>query len=365
MADAPALDAYAASHPPLPRLPMNQRAVLSPLNLVLILPTGDMEASALAGLPQDLLHGAWWTTVTASYGISVGSSSVLYGSAIASGTNMTWAQIQSYISTTLASNGAQASPGNTLYLFFFSEGAHFIDASGTIHADAAHAAHFDAADDAYGYVSWGALDDVTWLASHEIVEAATDTPLGSGYAFPYDVHTPPWQQSVWAFSEGHENADMCERLHWVVAGTYEYTRIWSNDAAAADSDPCVPARGSAYYNVGAWQSWVPVAAGQTASIDLVGWANGPVDDWPLTPNVVGDNAEEFHASIVSPTSKTIAGGTLPTIHNGGTAKLTLAVDATAASGHYAVVRIQSDAKLPMSSAWSPSWAVWPVGFYVP
>jgi hypothetical protein len=92
-----------------------------------------------------------------------------------------------------------------------------------------------------------ALDQVTDTISHELVEAATDPKVISAPAF----ETVDQEHIAWSRAAGAELADMCE---WSTAesdrlvGNYLVQRIWSNKAATAGTDPCVPAAPGMYFN---------------------------------------------------------------------------------------------------------------------
>lgn len=95
------------------------------------------------------------------------------------------------------------------------------------------------------------IDSITRVLSHEILEAATD---------PYPNAQPAWAQpstksppeGAWAIAyTGGELGDMCEhRSDSTVRPDdvgYEVSRSWSNRAAAAMQDPCVPTFGATTY----------------------------------------------------------------------------------------------------------------------
>jgi len=83
------------------------------------------------------------------------------------------------------------------------------------------------------------LDALTMSVSHELVEGATD-PFSSKYAFalPDDDHF------AWSIETGGEAGDMCAAVPGAnthVPGiSYVVQRTWSNLAAKAGADPCVP-----------------------------------------------------------------------------------------------------------------------------
>jgi hypothetical protein len=121
------------------------------------------------------------------------------------------------------------------------------------------------------------LQETTIAASHEIIEAATDpystsTTLG-WYLNENDVTFIPWAGIGYG-----EVGDNCVDFTGYNQDEYTYTsgansftvqRIWSNAAAAAGGDPCVPAQqgGKPYFNVAAEQWLVTEAVGATTVFD--------------------------------------------------------------------------------------------------
>ncbi len=93
------------------------------------------------------------------------------------------------------------------------------------------------------------LQLVTTTVSHEMVETATDpfvsSSNGAAYAQTDDADI------VWTLATGGEIADMCELnadSNYLPPGaTYMIQRVWSNAAARAGDDPCVPVASSAPY----------------------------------------------------------------------------------------------------------------------
>jgi hypothetical protein len=88
--------------------------------------------------------------------------------------------------------------------------------------------------------SFSVLDNLTASASHEWIEAATDPRVETTPAFGDSDPT----NYIWAYTPGAEVGDYCEYLdvaYQKLVGTYVVQRTWSNAAAAAGHDPCVPA----------------------------------------------------------------------------------------------------------------------------
>ena len=89
------------------------------------------------------------------------------------------------------------------------------------------------------------LDEVTISTSHELIEAATDPTVETTPAFG-DADAAHW---TWAVTPGAEVGDFCEYVDTAYAplvGTFNVQRTWSNAAAKAGHDPCVPAAPGPY-----------------------------------------------------------------------------------------------------------------------
>ncbi len=89
------------------------------------------------------------------------------------------------------------------------------------------------------------LDELTISLSHELLEAATDPRVESAPAFG-DVDD---DHAILEIMPGAENGDLCEDrdtayIHGV--GDFMVQRTWSNAAATAGHDPCVPAPATTY-----------------------------------------------------------------------------------------------------------------------
>jgi hypothetical protein len=170
------------------------------------------------------------------------------------------------------------------------------------------------------------VDAVTVTTSHELVEGVTD-PYSSQYAYalPDDNHF------AWSIETGGEAGDMCAAVPGAnthVPGlSYMVQRTWSNAAARAGADPCVPHVAAAPYVVAApvldhikvsgnatLGVQVPVGESRTIEVDLSTdgpasqpWTVKAVDGAVLlggTPNLdfswdrtTGDNGDRLHLTI--------------------------------------------------------------------
>ncbi|MEO7095841.1 MAG: hypothetical protein ABI175_21455 [Polyangiales bacterium] len=146
-------------------------------------------------------------------------------------------------------------------------------------------------------------DAMVSTASHELGEAATDPQVRSrsgwrGFDDPFMV----WE--VWNDFQ-NENGDACEfyRDSFIVGPTefpFAVQRQWSNAAAKAGKDPCVPAQEDAYFSVvpvpledvtadmtfyggtkGFKTKGIHVDVGATRDIELGFFSSAPTADWTL------------------------------------------------------------------------------------
>jgi len=149
------------------------------------------------------------------------------------------------------------------------------------------------------------LQYVTTTVIHEMVESATD---------PYFVSDPAFEQTdddhiVWTFLTGGEVSDMCEYdvdANYTPPGaTYEIQRSWSNAAAKAGTNPCVPVPPGEpyfnsvpvlpdtvnldYYGTQIQTKGVSIPVGQSKTIDLQLWSEAPTSgEWTVTAYDLND-----------------------------------------------------------------------------
>ncbi len=140
------------------------------------------------------------------------------------------------------------------------------------------------------------LDITTSSTTHEIVEAMTD---------PYPNQSPAYNtldanHLLWEYMlGGAEIGDMCaQSLHSFGLNAelgYTVQRSWSNKAAAASHDPCVPqATGEVYFNAiyeptdsvdvggGMTTKAMALAVGQSKTVDVTLISDGPMNAFNVT-----------------------------------------------------------------------------------
>ncbi|MHB8419526.1 MAG: hypothetical protein ACYDCL_15730 [Myxococcales bacterium] len=198
--------------------------------------------------------------------------------------------------------------------------------------------------------------EVQAAASHEILEAATDPLPASQPAYQLPASSP-WNLAT--ASAGGEVADLCFPLSEVDHG-FTVSLGWSNAAAAAGGDPCVPSSQSApYFSVSPEPASLTLVPGSPpAEVALVGWATGPI----ATPWAVG---LELAPGATFQPNATLSETTL---ENDGTAELKLSVPAGTSPGSATLV-VYSQAPGALGPGESPSFgnheSYWPLEVTVP
>jgi hypothetical protein len=173
------------------------------------------------------------------------------------------------------------------------------------------------------------FDLTTLMASHEMVEAATD-PNGTAFSQTDDAHVS------WAYFFGSEVGDMCA-FHAGAAIKpadlgYTVQRSWSNVAAAASLDPCVPGASDPFFvaapvaekgialPTGLGGSFASegfnLPAGMSITID-VGFYGQAAGSWTVTPftYAMEHGTAEPYLAFSPPTLSGKSGDVVPlTIH---------------------------------------------------
>lgn len=172
-------------------------------------------------------------------------------------------------------------------------------------------------------------ENIEWAASHEFIEAATDPLPDTDPGYLITSETNPWALI------GGEVADLCTGIfpQWSEGGYNAINRVWSNGPAAAGGDPCQPEpAGDPFYSTDDEPlTLVPVTAGSQTTFTVTGWSTGVVPDW----EVLTEYYEGTFTAVPTLTPAT------PTLNNGQTASLTIAVPAGTASQSYSIIDVLS------------------------
>jgi hypothetical protein len=138
------------------------------------------------------------------------------------------------------------------------------------------------------------VDGATLVASHELMEAVTDSD-GPGWQIHTDTPNNPFDVTPWIFNENQngttEVMDMAggsritEKFVNATHGySYRYERVFTNASANANHDPFVPASPLGYASVtNGTNGWVKQSsANATHHILLTAWSTKAVPNWSLS-----------------------------------------------------------------------------------
>ncbi|HEY1548034.1 MAG TPA: hypothetical protein VGG28_09440 [Kofleriaceae bacterium] len=233
--------------------PVLASAIVQPIFFAMGSDTAITEPYVEAFLPQ-LATSDYWNAVGSEYG--VGPMTIMPSIISTDPIPETQADLETYLTAQLDGTHAGwplADLTSTIYMVQLQAGTAFAGACtefAGFHEDTSAGLTYAVIANcgAAPTINATALDEVTDAISHELIEAATDPkPSTNGaYVSTDDAHL------AWSREAGAEVGDMCEwntaSQQRDVAGTYMVQRIWSNKAALAGHDPCVPALDTPYFN---------------------------------------------------------------------------------------------------------------------
>ena len=141
----------------------------------------------------------------------------------------------------------------------------------------------------------GELDSLTQSLSHELIVTVTDPYMDS-----HPAYALPDERSLgWTLGAGSEVTDRCAvepAAYDRLLGGHSVARSWSNAAALAGRDPCVPAVQGTYYNaepilpdtmtfkhggVETKARTIQVPVGQSRTIEVRPFADGAMGEWTM------------------------------------------------------------------------------------
>jgi hypothetical protein len=385
-----------AAHGPFPQVPNTHGKTMSSPKLVTIVASNDAPtdgtdtAAGLHAFSDAIPSSAVWQAMSSEYHLGTLTSAVHITGPAMTASVYTTADLQAYVTSAIAGGAGPAPDGNTIYLVYLPDSATFAPvyanfcgyhmpypSSTTSTGDQVSAVHR-----CKPYTKDTELGLLTLVASHEIVESATD-PLDQGYNIG-SASATPWDAGIWqGWYQGHvELGDLCEgtRFYEVAdggpEGGFEYQRMWSNAAAAKGGDPCAPPYDEPYYSVATPMGWYPVTAGGSVTIPVTGWSAGPTGDWLVkavfsstndTAVLGGITDSGVHltsdAAIESPAGCIARYG----LNNGTGAQLQVTAPAAAKSGDFVVLKLYTFRET--SGCYPPltgdDYHFVPVGVYVP
>lgn len=321
---------YPAPHPPLPDL-VNARKgpVLTTPKAAFVFYPGDTREGELETFAQKLVASTYWSTTTAEYGVGALSYTGKFErTGETAPPTLTQAQIQALFVSDLTSGKLGVPDPQTIYTLVFPAGTTVTQPNPitTLFGPVTSCQGFTGYHDnvavslgdagaptqfAYAVIPTcgGDVSALTSVISHEWVEAATDPQVTEAGAFTVKggpnaaFYATDADHAVWSLLGGGEAGDLCVPAGPTVDITppeigYPVQRSWSNVAARASHDPCVPHLPTGAYfaaapvlpqtvtfstsftgSVTTKGVVIPVGGSATVEVDL--FSDGPVDG-PIT-----------------------------------------------------------------------------------
>ena len=303
---------------PEPDVTYNGGNILDAPKIVTVTFDGDAMRDTMEAFDDVITTTAWWDAVSPEYcdsrgkcighGTSGGHVHVStppagsYDDTAGNGTS----SLKTYIDAQIQSGLFPAPDENTLYVIFFpSTTSISLDGDTSCQTFGGyHNAMSSTPPEAGGPVQFtyailprcsGSQSDLTLSTSHEIIEAATDpfiTTNAMGY-YAYGSATDAWDYT----GGGGEVGDRCFDLTGQADDTYDESsyvvqRSWSNAAAKASHDPCVPApspKTTPYFNMAPKGSdMLTMAVGDSQVIELTAFSDAPMGTFAIDAIEISD-----------------------------------------------------------------------------
>lgn len=267
-----------APHGTPPKMPGGNGKVLVSPQIVTVTWSTDTKVKEIEAFDEFVVQSSWIETTGADYGFGKGQHVGKVSITEAAPKSITDEQVQAFIEAKIADGTlpAPADPLNNdwLYMLYFPQGTSVVlDGQKGCQGFLGYHNSVYKADKHLAYAvmprcgGGGGGGHLFFTASHEVHEAASD---------PYPLDEPSYrfedQNVPWTFIGG-ETADVCIDLEWNEGG-YSLSRVYSNSAAKADKDWCVPSDPDLpMFGVYPTPSKTAYGKpGETVSIKLTAWA---------------------------------------------------------------------------------------------
>ncbi len=298
--DARYENTFPAPHAPMPLVAPQQGGaanVIAHPQIVTITFDTDSANTALEAFADTMVGSEWWAATTREYcggasGDCIGPLTVAAHVRLPTApASLTPAQVEAYLYQLIADHTVPAPSASVLYTFFFPssvklgepgfEGCSAFDGyhslSGNLPADTVDAGALDGGpmpNVAYAVVARcsGSIPEVTLAAAHEWIEATTDP---DGYGFTVN-------DAAWGAFFYPEVGDLCDFEPTTQVGKFTVQRGFSNLAAIAGKNPCVPSTpGELYFNAAPEKSRLKVAVGQSVTINVMPFSEKGAGEFTL------------------------------------------------------------------------------------
>jgi len=374
---------YPAPHPPMPQVENAGGPVMATPKFVVITFAGDTLIPSIEDFVEKVAASkTYWSGTTAEYGVG----------AIASVQNITLdetpaaslqdSDVQAWLTQKLAGpdagtlDGGAPWPkpdGETVYMIYYPSSV-TVTLDGGTSCSSFYGYHNDFMLGASSYVTYSvvarcppfpdtsAIDSISSIASHEMIEAVTDPRVADDPAY----YQPDTAHLAWAVPAGGELGDMCAGygnvFYTPTDVPYLVQRSWSNKAAAAGHDPCQPDGAMPYFNAAAVLTQtlkvndpmlgmytnvgVNIPVGSSATIDLDLYSDAPTSG-PFTVT-----ASDLSSLFGGPTQLDVTFGGQPMATGVNGQKIPMTVKVVAAgSGNAEILWIQSSLGMANPPVW--------------
>jgi len=294
------------AHAAVPQVVNLGGSVLTNPKVLAITYQSDTNVGTVTGYLNELtgVAAGYWNATTSEYGVGPLAIVPMQSQSVTPA-SLTDSQVQAMInSNTTGTSPAWGAPDpSTVYMVVVPQGTGFDDGSMSLCCQD-YSGYHDSMSiggttvayaiicecPGFDYQGETVTDELTATMSHELIEASTD---------PYVESNVAWGQTdddhaAWTIWNGGEVSDMCEYntnfAYRPPGAQYVGQKSWSNAAALAGNDPCVPADPIAYGAVapnittnGTLQyggPWVTKAAnimkGTMGTVDVQAYTSGPM-----------------------------------------------------------------------------------------
>lgn len=338
------------AHVPMPQIPGRGGPVLGALKLITITFSDDANAAMEESFGDWSVKSPWLATA-AEYGVASGAHMSKVRVPMTAPTTVTQTDVVNFLLAKLG-DGTLPKPADDASGYLFAvyyprttqlsvPDKFFCQQFAGFHGEAKLGMvrfAFAAIGDCPTYISsFTEAENIQRGAAQELIAAATNPfPTTAPAYFTTDT-TNPWSYY------GGEVSDVCPPRQVFRDSGFLAQRYFSNGAAQAGRDPCVPAPADlVYYNTAVSPAVTQIIpAGMSATFELQGFSAAPTTLWALQASrMAGDFAPTSQLDVAN-------------MQNGGRGHLTVTVPAGTPPGKFALIQL-------LSVHTTTEYHVWPV-----
>jgi hypothetical protein len=320
----------------LPQALMHAGVVLDHPKLVTLTYSDYVFKTQVEAWGDAVVGSSWWSKVGVEYGVGTMTHEVKFDMGPSPTTTTEDTDLEAKIESLITAGSIPAPPATGSEYLYMIYVPSTVPLGGSLQGFFGY--HYDLLHNGARYAYAVILDDGTGIdtttttAAHELIEAATDPYSPSNLTGWY---TDPPLPDPWWLVLG-EVGDLCNFDPYEHEAGFAFQRSWSNAAAAAGDNPCIPNEGDVYEGITADPPTMPmVNKGDTVMFTLTGWSTLEEADWTL--DTYDADYSDLTASQMQPTLSS------HTINNRKTVTLSLKVPLGAHSGDHGGVYVLSGA----------------------